>query len=234
MWNVRLPKDVSIALSTAPARWIETVLSRARWATVAALLPDGFEAYARVLHPAHRRSGELVRWAEVASFNGRIAHPLMQFECIAQLDDMNAKPDWGDRPRRGRLSDEVALALLQLLRAATATPEACWFCVWVGYGGLREQLRPSSLVRTPHREYVLLRGPLDAATTLAANLRSEGPNIWWPEDRAWCVATEVDLDSTYIAGSSRLIEDAMRSRTLDVVPADLKDRVDLGADTINR
>lgn len=232
--DVRLPKDVSVERNTAPATWIETALARAPWATVAALLPDGFDAYVRVLHPARRWSGELVRWAEVASFNGSVAHPLMQFERIAELHDMNATPAWGERPRIGRLPDEVGSALVNHLRGATATPGTCWFCIWAGYGGLREQLRRSALVKTPHREYFLLRAPIDVAPTLSTNLRTDGPNIWWPEDRAWCVATEVDLDSTYVAGSSRLVQDVMRDRNLEAVPAGLTDRVDIGADPINR
>jgi hypothetical protein len=30
-----------------------------------------------------------------------------------------------------------------------------------------------------------------------------GPNPWWPEDRAWCVATEIDLPYTYVGGPLR-------------------------------
>ena len=232
--DVRLPKDVSVARNGVAARWIEIALASAPWATVGALLPDGFEAYVRVLHPARRRSGELVRWVEVASLNGKVAHPLMQFERIAELRDMNAQPTWGERPRIGRLPHDVGSALVNVLRGATTTPGTCWFCIWAGYGGLREQLRSSALVRTPHREYLLLQAPVEVAPTLAMSLRTEGPNIWWPEDHAWCVATEVDLDSTYIAGTSQLIQDVMGDRNFEAAPARITDRVDIGADAINR
>ena len=30
------------------------------------------------------------------------------------------------------------------------------------------------------------------------------PSIWWPEDRAWCVATDIDLFDTYVGGSGRV------------------------------
>jgi hypothetical protein len=32
------------------------------------------------------------------------------------------------------------------------------------------------------------------------------PNLWWPEDRTWCVASEIDLSWTYVGGSSDLVE----------------------------
>ncbi len=32
------------------------------------------------------------------------------------------------------------------------------------------------------------------------------PNLWWPEDRAWFVATEIDLAWTYVGGREALIE----------------------------
>ena len=27
----------------------------------------------------------------------------------------------------------------------------------------------------------------------------QSPNLWWPDDHAWCVATEIDFNTTYIA-----------------------------------
>ena len=32
------------------------------------------------------------------------------------------------------------------------------------------------------------------------------PNIWWPEDHAWCVATDIDLFDTYVGGSRECIK----------------------------
>jgi hypothetical protein len=43
----------------------------------------------------------------------------------------------------------------------------------------------------------------------AQAMRAQGeycfaPSLWWPQDRAWVVAREVDADSTYIAGTCAL------------------------------
>ena len=40
----------------------------------------------------------------------------------------------------------------------------------------------------------------------------EGPlwqsaNLWWPEDRAWCVTTDIDFAWTYVGGDRSLIEE---------------------------
>ena len=45
------------------------------------------------------------------------------------------------------------------------------------------------------------------------NLRPEWPrwwrqpDLWWPQDRAWCVATEIDLKSTYIGAHRACLQD---------------------------
>jgi len=36
------------------------------------------------------------------------------------------------------------------------------------------------------------------AENVLEGFRDQSANIWWPDDRAWCVATEIDLNTTYI------------------------------------
>ena len=75
------------------------------------------------------------------------------------------------------------------------------------------------LFELPWREYRLLSGPLDAALEVGSVLNGvffpESPNLIWPDDRAWCVATEVDLASTYIAGPQALADDLLTDPRLD-------------------
>ena len=59
------------------------------------------------------------------------------------------------------------------------------------------------------------------------------PNIWWPEDRAWCVATDIDLFDTYVGGSRECIEAVLGNPDLEALPTTHDARVDIGADTIN-
>lgn len=65
--------------------------------------------------------------------------------------------------------------------------------------------RPSLLL--PHRNHMLYRGRLPAAGALLGFPAHQSPNLWWPADRAWCVATDIDLDATYVGGAEALIAD---------------------------
>ncbi len=49
-------------------------------------------------------------------------------------------------------------------------------------------------------------------------------NLWWPSDRTWCVASEIDLQWTYVGGSAELIDRVLlddRMETLSAAPGDL-------------
>ena len=59
----------------SPADWVSERLTTFA-VNVASIIPEGFEAYGRLFHPAHR--GETpVSWAEVAAHNGCTVHPEM-------------------------------------------------------------------------------------------------------------------------------------------------------------
>jgi len=61
-------------------------------------------------------------------------------------------------------------------------------------------------VRLPHRYYYLYRGDLSAASALVPQPWNLRPNLWWPEDQAWCVATEIDLVTTFVGGAQGLVD----------------------------
>ena len=231
-----LPSGVELVRDTTAARWLEESVGRHPFHSVGHLVPDVFEAYARALHPA--LSGlyeEPVRWSAVAAKTGRVAHPLMQFERIAVLpdDDLSAQPRWGERPRAGR---GPLTELAGALRPFTADPATCWIGLWEGFGGLDmiEKLDDAPRVTIPHRAYYLFRGPLEAVPALAsAGPPWQAPNLWWPDDRSWCVATDIDLDSTYVGGTRECINALLSDPALEGFPSQIEDRIDVGADEIN-
>jgi hypothetical protein len=94
------------------------------------------------------------------------------------------------------------------------------------------QLNPDwPRVRLPNRDYFFARGPLEAALDspwLAAELPYQSPNIWWPADRAWCVASEIDLTWTYVGGSEELIKAILDSTELEAIPARTTDPITSG------
>jgi hypothetical protein len=62
----------------------------------------------------------------------------------------------------------------------------------------------------PHRSYYLLTGAVSAAARILepwSLQRSQAPDMWWPDDRAWFVATDTDLSWLYVGGPKDLIND---------------------------
>ena len=79
-------------------------------------------------------------------------------------------------------------------------------------------------------------GPIDAIMAFIlrdGHFWGQSPSIWWPEDRAWCVATDIDLFDTYVGGSEECIEAVLNNPDLEALLTTLDARLDLGGDTIN-
>ncbi|MFC4051960.1 hypothetical protein ACFOY4_19910 [Actinomadura syzygii] len=268
--------DVSSRLrlvtDTSPAAWLETEMDDTDTDSgVRALLPGGFAAYARILHPADSPSGEPVRWHEVAGWTGRSIHPRVQFKALSRPASGagDGPPPWDEPPERGELSPPLLSALCAVLARHTAAPDRCWFCLWSGWGWITgatslmvafkappdaqsdappEPSPPdpepgpafddAPRVRLPWRDYVMFEGPLDAATELghrgAGFFFPQSPNLFWPDDRSWCAATDIDLDSTYVGGPAGLIDDLLGEPALEVVRVEPTDPIDEDSDQINR
>lgn len=213
------------------AAWIADLLSPFGSGVVTSVVPAGFEAYARLLHPVEDpgRGGRQVRWAEVAAWSGVPLVAGGQFHEIALPEHEPVAPaPWrGQGPPEGTLSAEDAAVLIEVLAGHTTTPERCWFCLWDGYGwdhavylsavddpGADVERPPDPVpavaranprVRLPGRAYLLYAGPIAAAMAFVDS-QHQTPNLWWPSDRAWCVASEIDLPWTYVGGSADLVD----------------------------
>ena len=210
---------------------------------VTSVVPAGFGAYARVLHPAEEpgRGGDrLVRWAEVAAWSGMPLRQDAQFHSIAlpPVRPERQAPWRGQGPHEGSLYLPDAEALAGLVRQWTTTPGRCWFCVWDGYDwggtllgppgepGVRlpdpvpAAIRRGPRVRLPNRDYLLYAGPVEAVAAVAPiSGMGQTPNLWWPADRAWCVATEIDLPWTYVGGPAGLVERILDDERIEALPA---------------
>lgn len=93
-------------------------------------------------------------------------------------------------------------------------------------------------LQLPERIHLIFEGPLAAVddtgwTNFDGAFVSESPNLIWPADRAWFVATDVDQDSTYFGGSSGLLEALIGDPRLEVWPAGPTDPVTCDSDSIN-
>lgn len=215
----------------AAAAWITAGLAPASPRVVASLLPRGFAAHARVLHPAVRYEGDDdvdVPWAAVARHNRRTAHRLMQWPAITGSWDFVADLDqpelWNDAPAEGHLAVAVAERLATLLARHTTAPADCWF-------GLAADAAPDLVGDAGH---LLVRGPCGlAAENLVPEPAEQGPSLWWPADRAWCVVTDPHLTSTYVGGSAEAVADVLAAAGIEAWPAEPADPVTPDSDPVN-
>ncbi|MGW4745827.1 hypothetical protein ACWEPR_13605 [Streptomyces sp. NPDC004290] len=214
-----------------PAHWLtERLPGHGDFGTVAGVAAPGFPAYARVLHPAEL-DGRPVRWDTVAAASGRRVGALTDWYEVIGADRFyqNAqeygRPGvWDEHPAEGPTPEGVARALIPVLARHTATPERCRFGLWEGYG--RWDWRGIPTFPTPGRDEVLLSGALaDAVSPAGLDAFVELPDLWWPEDRAWCVGGDVDLVSTYVCGSRDLVAELLATPGLEVHPVMPSDRV---------
>jgi hypothetical protein len=244
----------------SPASWLAPRLHSFAQ-DVGSIIPEGFAHYARVFHPVQRDDpdspGE--RWSEIARRNGRIVHAEMQLHEISK--PLRAPPVDVDvmlRASVGSLPLAQRRALVEVLLGETSTPERIWFCLWDGFSlddqGVHER------VTLPGRSYLLYGGDSELAFALTPELGAEArwrgagepqasaaeltamrqalnsrrsPSLWWPDDRAWCVATEVDFAWTYVGGSTRAIARVLTSPKLEALPARLSDSPLHDSDRLN-
>lgn len=190
-------------------------------------LPQGFDAYARILHPAFRGHGEEERevtWAEVAEWSERDLDPTSSFEDIATRTDGTTWRTVGQPPWDGESFSTAPHSLISLLGDFTSTPQLSWSCLWVGYGGLDvREVAAHELVHLFH-DYLLFSGPLENVPVLNLDGWRQGASYWWPDDRSWCVSTDIDDHSTYVGGTWKCVARVLEEPTLEAFPASLHDR----------
>jgi hypothetical protein len=93
----------------------------------------------------------------------------------------------------------------------------------------------------PGRSYLLGRGPIGLACDLDRQPLAPGswqtlglpPQIWWPEDRAWVVATEIDFDSTIVATTNAGAEALLNCQGLEALRVPSDGRLDIAGDVVN-
>lgn len=173
--------------------------------TVTGTVPAGYAAYARILHPVDRGSEEPgISWADVARVTGRRVHPLVQWHA-------------------------------RIVLSSDADAATGWETVPPLYGP-EEWSAPR--LELPHRDHLLLTGPLDAVADIAryepGAWPTQSPALFWPADRAWCVATEIDFDSTLVGGTAAAIAAVLASPDLEVLPVEPGDSLQSDADLVNR
>jgi hypothetical protein len=238
---------------------------------VGAVVPRGFAAYARVLHPVQvSGDGPATGWAQVCATTGRVPHAVMQWTAIATPAVGSTLPTsqsgmWDQVDVRvGTLVPETLGVLLDVLGPATGGQD-CFHALWQGWGWVdgtgivvlrasrdgehplpaaaplpwvAPDVRQGPRLRLPGRDYLLFRGPLSAALRMGCQvdatwLDPQSPSLLWPRDQSWCLATEIDFDSTLIAGSTDLVDAIVAAPGLEAWRVQEDDDLTASADVIN-
>ena len=169
----------------------------------------------------------------------------------------------GDEPLVGELEPQTLAALCRILAGHTEPAQDCFFALWEGWGwtpggdsmtvlrpvgtepqaaaeppAFREEVMTGRRLHHPGRDYLLFSGPLEAAVDLGHwpshdRFRPQSPSLIWPADNSWCTATEVDFDSTLIAGDNHLIDAVLDAEDLEAMPIEPGDYLDSRGDTVN-
>ena len=228
------------SFDVSQADWVKERLNDLMTGTVSSIVPAGFDAYARILHPVETplHGDRLVRWRDVANWGGHVLTAQSQWLTVAmpEVQPKHPRPWRSQGPDLGSLYPDDARALTEIAGRFTDTPQRCWCCIWEGFGWWSRSwlLPPGQLATSPppspvpieakdwpkvhtrYRDYFLYEESLETSFVEAIEiLEGHSPNLWWPSDHAWCVATEIDFDSTYVGGSKPFIDAILQSEELE-------------------
>ncbi len=227
---------VTLCDDVEPANWLRGALRP--WTDrgirhVATLVPADYRAHARIFHRAWSTSGAAVRWADIAERSGR---QLTAETCFVDLvgwrpdaAHQSPPPPWMP-PDSGSLTPDECAAVAEVLAHHTATPDDSWFCMWEGYGTawtvLNRLAERAPRVALEHRRCLLFRGPVRAATAFRSEPFFQSPTLWWPADRAWCVASELDIYSTYVSATADAVRALVDHPQLETVACSAEQDMD--------
>jgi hypothetical protein len=184
----------------------------------------------------------MLSWGQIARANDKVGHPQMQFTRLLGYSSryvpgyqQSQSVVFDTAPIVGKLPTGTAAALIPTLGRHTAAGDTCWFAFWAGWADLDSAIRKHPTFQLPHRAYHLARGKITSATTSEGAVGGAhlAASLWWPDDHAWCVATDIDLDSTYIGGSESCIEELLSNPALEAAPVTSSTGITADSDKLN-
>jgi hypothetical protein len=219
-----LPPDHPLAPEpdgTQASWWLEQLDTWGRpGVPVSSLVPSSFPTVCQVLHRWRGPGGEPIRWRTVAD-DPDIAELREWYQTREGLVPALAQQS-GLQASTGELDELTASALVDVLGSATTTPDDVFVAVWGGWGDVPPQRFPGAAhLDTQSRGHFLLRGPLSGVlNSVAVSGGHDRPTsgLWWPADRAWFVATEIDFEWTFVAGGPALVDRLLDDDRLEVAP----------------
>lgn len=146
-------------------------------------------------------------------------------------------------PKTGSLVAPVLGVLASVLALHTTTPDSGVAAVWEGYGRLIDSGRepkepgtgvlPKQIATGPRlsldggawKYFLFGAGASDFVDGSWASRApwngthfEQSPTYLWPDDRAWTLHTNVDMDSSIIGGSQELIDQLLQTPGIEALP----------------
>lgn len=210
-----MPDPLTPARSPSAADWLVRPIGGIPL-LVSTFAPEKFPSVVRVLNPLIDATGRPTSWTSVAQKVGMSLAQVTNGDRLCQ--EYSAKTGERINVDYGSLSHDVAVVLADVLSHHTSTPEKCFFAVWTGYSGIRNELAGAPVVvLPPEREMYLFEGTINAAAETVDEPSFRRSLNWWPADQSWCVRNDIYADSVYVAGSQECISDLLHETRLETL-----------------
>lgn len=186
---------------------------------VGSVIPDGLPAYARIEHgDASTGSLNPEETEALVSLLAQVTTPDRCWFCLWEgFGWIRGGRAMVRLERQSSVREGLRrLPLVGRLMAPAGSPVP---------GAVSPEVLAGPRVELPHRSYLLYRGPVATATAWLGHPYRQSPNLWWAADRTWVVASEIDLDWTYVGGPVALIRRILDHPLLDASPASPTDRL---------
>lgn len=183
------------------------------------LLPDRFDAYARILHPVVGEGGAMIRWRALLAPEELAAVGTQSLVRVRDRLPVSAT-GLAPEPMIGHFDRETADRVARAITAEHGDTMA-YFVFWSGIGGLDLEPGDDAIFRGPISSLGKFSRSLDGAHTWYFS-----PSICLPSYGSWWLATYTDATSTYLGGSQGLVDHLLQDSLLDALSASPYDLVD--------
>jgi hypothetical protein len=164
--------------------------------TVAALVPQAFESYVRLLNPVEiPYPGEgTTTWAAIGKRLGMEIGPETGWQ---DIEDNPGYTDELGEPTSGTMPIEMARHLATLLGGSANSEVETFGMMWAGYAEIPRAASATTTVGFENDMHVFTGGLRE----IASEHWNRVPMHWWPADRSWYVGGDVYGRSVYVGAA---------------------------------
>ena len=144
MLELHLQQDSTTPTSAQPVDWL---IGKLDWGnTLRSWIPEGFESYVRILHPAYvcvREEGievaaKDIPWSALSEWSDKpidATSHILDILFDAERRDWSENGKRGHVPLQGQLDASTLSKLLGHLVKETVSSNEIWMLIWSGFGG---------------------------------------------------------------------------------------------------